>query len=43
MFYVLTEEMAADGLTKALNATMYARFVEMLGIKLLDTSLIDLE
>ena len=43
LFYVPTEEMAADGLTKALNATMHARFVEMLGIKLLDTLLIDLE
>jgi len=43
LFYVPTEEMAADGLTKPLNAAMHARFVEMLGMKPLDTSLIDLE
>ena len=35
--------MAADGLTKAFNATIHARFIEMLSIKLLDTLLIDLK
>ena len=43
LFYVPTKEMAADSLTKPLNAAMHARFVEMLGMKPLDTSLIDLE
>ncbi len=40
LFYVPTEDMVADGLTKPLNTTKHARFNELLNLRLLPRHLL---